>query len=62
MIASTVMLLPAYTKRYLPASVASRPARGEAPALDLVIAYRKAKNAPILNLLLANAGELAAAA
>jgi LysR family hca operon transcriptional activator len=61
MIASTraVMLLPAYTKRYLPASVTSRPARGEVPTLDLIIAYHKANNSPILKLLLASVGKLA---
>ena len=60
MIASTgaVMLLPAYTKRYLPDSVKSRPAKGEAPTLDLIIAYHKANNSPILKLLLSSVGKL----
>jgi LysR family transcriptional regulator, hca operon transcriptional activator len=60
MIASTraVMLLPAYTKRYLPESVTSRPVQGEVPTLDLIIAYQKANNSPILKLLLASAGKL----
>jgi LysR family transcriptional regulator, hca operon transcriptional activator len=60
MIASTraVMLLPAYTKRYLPESVTSRPAKGEAPTLDLIIAYHKANNSPILKLLLSSVGRL----
>jgi LysR family transcriptional regulator, hca operon transcriptional activator len=37
MITSThaVMLLPAYTKRYLPESITTRPLKGEAPSLDL---------------------------
>jgi LysR substrate binding domain len=50
MITSTraIMLLPAYTERYLPASIATRPVKGEAPTLDLVIAYHKANKSPIL--------------
>jgi hypothetical protein len=36
-----VMLLPGYTKRYLPVSIATRPVKVEVPALDLVIAYRQ---------------------
>jgi LysR family hca operon transcriptional activator len=61
MIASTraVMLLPAYTKSYLPEQITSRPAQGEVPTLDLIIAYQKANNSPILKLLLASAGKLA---
>src|SRR5262249_8557743 len=50
MITSTraVMLLPAYTKHYLPESVTSRPVNGEVPTLDLIIAYDKANNSQIL--------------
>jgi LysR family hca operon transcriptional activator len=64
MITSTrgIMLLPAYTKRYLPEAITTRPVTGETPALDLVIAYHKANKSPILKLLLAKAGELAGAA
>jgi LysR family hca operon transcriptional activator len=64
MIASTraVTLLPAYTKRYLPESVTTRPAQGEVPALDLIIAYQKANNSPILKLLLSSVGKLAGVA
>jgi LysR family hca operon transcriptional activator len=63
MITSTrgVMMLPAYTKRYLPESITTRPVKGEAPALDLVIAYHKANRSPILKLLLSSIGKLAAA-
>ncbi|MDN3275651.1 LysR substrate-binding domain-containing protein [Frankia sp. RB7] len=63
MIASTrgVMLLPAYTKRYLPETITTRPVRGEAPKLDLVVAYHKANKSPILKLLLSEAGKLATA-
>jgi LysR family hca operon transcriptional activator len=60
MITSTrgVMLLPAYTKRYLPEAITSRPVKGEAPTLDLVIAYHKANKSPILKLLLSRIGKL----
>lgn len=60
MITSThaVMLLPAYTARYLPDSITTRPVRGEAPTLDLVIAYHKANKSPILKLLLSRVGRL----
>ena len=60
MIASTraVMLLPAYTKRYLPDSVTARPVKGEVPTLDLIVAYHKANNSPILKLLLSSIGKL----
>ena len=62
MITSTrgVMLLPAYTKRYLPETITTRPVRGEAPALDLVIAHHKANKSAVLERLLANVGKLAA--
>jgi LysR family hca operon transcriptional activator len=53
-----VMLLPAYTKQYLPESVTSRPVKGEVPTLDLIVAYRKANNSPILKLLLSSVGKL----
>jgi LysR family transcriptional regulator, hca operon transcriptional activator len=54
MITSTraVMLLPAYTRRYLPETITTRPVQGEAPTLDLFIAYHKANHSPILKLLL----------
>ena len=63
MIASTgaVMLLPGYTKRYLPESVTTRPVQGEVPTLDLIIAYHKANNSPILKLLLSSVGKLVGA-
>ena len=63
MITSTrgVMLLPAYTKRFLPESITTRPVKGEAPTLDLIIAYHKANNSPILKLLLSRVGTLVGA-
>ena len=56
-----IMMLPAYTQRYLPASITTRPARGEVPAVDLILAYHKANRSPILKLLLSKIGQLAAA-
>ena len=60
MITSTrgVMLLPAYTRRYLPETITTRPVQGDAPTLDLVIAYHKANNSPILKLLLSRVDRL----
>jgi LysR family hca operon transcriptional activator len=53
-----VMLLPAYTKRYLPEQITTRPVKGEVPMLDLVIAYHKANTSPILKQLLSSVGKL----
>jgi LysR family hca operon transcriptional activator len=63
MITSTraVMLLPAYTKRYLPEAITTRSVKGEVPTLDLVLAYHKANKSPILKLLLSKIGKLAGA-
>jgi LysR family transcriptional regulator, hca operon transcriptional activator len=62
MIASTraVMLLPAYAKNFLPWSVTSRPIRGDAPTIDLVVGYNKANASPILKLFLSRIDELTA--
>ena len=63
MITSThaVMLLPAYTQRFLPESVTTRPVKGEVPTLDLIVAYHQANNSPILKLLLSSVGKLVGA-
>jgi LysR family hca operon transcriptional activator len=60
MITSTrgVMMLPAYTRRYLPETITTRPVKGEVPTLDLVIAHHKANKSPILKVLLAGAAKL----
>jgi LysR family transcriptional regulator, hca operon transcriptional activator len=60
MITSTrgVMLMPAYTKRYLPESITTRPVKGEVPTLDLILACHKANNSPIVRLLLSSVGKL----
>jgi len=61
-IASTgaVALLPFYPNNLLPSSVVSRPLKGEAPTIDLVIGYHKANTSPTLKLLLSRADELIA--
>jgi len=53
-------LLPAYAQNFLPASVTSRPLRGDAPTIDLVLGYRKSNQSPILKLLLSRIDELVA--
>jgi LysR family hca operon transcriptional activator len=60
LVASTsgVALLPAYAQRFMPSSVISRPMKGDAPAIDLVIGYRRANTSPILKLFLSRADEL----
>jgi LysR family hca operon transcriptional activator len=62
MIASTrgVALLPAYAKNFLPRSVISRPLKGKAPTIDLVIGHHKANTSPTLKRFLARANELIA--
>jgi len=64
LIASTrgVGLLPAYAKNFLPASVTSRPLKGETPTIDLVLGYKKSNRSPILKLLLSRLDELVARA
>jgi len=62
MVASTggVMLLPDYARNFLPRSVTSRPLRGKAPTIDLVVGYNKANRSPILELFLSRLDEIAA--
>jgi LysR family hca operon transcriptional activator len=55
------MMLPAYTKRYLPDTITTRPVKGEALTLELVVAYHKANKSPILKVLVANIGKVALA-
>jgi LysR family transcriptional regulator, hca operon transcriptional activator len=64
LIASTrgVGLLPAYAQNLLPSSVTSRPLKGDAPTVDLVLGYRKSNQSPILKLLLSRLDELVARA
>jgi LysR family transcriptional regulator, hca operon transcriptional activator len=62
MVASTgaVMLLPAYARNLLPWSVTSRPLRGNAPTIDLVVGYNKANKSSILKLFLSRLDGMAA--
>lgn len=62
LVASTrgLALLPAYAKNLLPQSVVSRPLKGEAPTIDLVIGYHKANTSPTLKRFLSRADELIA--
>jgi LysR family transcriptional regulator, hca operon transcriptional activator len=57
-----VGLLPAYAQNFLPASVTSRPLKGDVPTVDLVLGYRKANQSPILKRLLSRVDELVARA
>jgi LysR family transcriptional regulator, hca operon transcriptional activator len=60
MVASTgaVMLLPTYARSFLPSSVTSRPLRGKAPTIDLVVGYSKANRSPILERFLSMLEEI----
>lgn len=62
LIASTggVALLPAYAQNFLPRSATSRPLRGDAPTIDLVLGYKKSNESPVLKLLLSRLDELVA--
>ena len=62
MIASTgaVALLPLYPNNLLPWSVTSRPLKGEAPTIDLVVGYHKANTSPILRTFLSRIDDLIA--
>jgi LysR family hca operon transcriptional activator len=60
LVASTggISLLPLYAENLLPASVVSRPLRGEVPTIDLVIGYSKASTSPLLKRFLSKVDEL----
>jgi LysR family transcriptional regulator, hca operon transcriptional activator len=62
LIASTggIGLLPAYVQSFLPSSVTSRPLKGDAPTIELVLGYKKSNESPILKLLLSRLDELVA--
>jgi LysR family hca operon transcriptional activator len=63
-IASTrgVGLLPAYAQNFLTSFVTSRPLKGEAPTVELVLGYKKSNDSPILKLPLSRLDELVARA
>jgi len=60
LVASTrgVALLPASAENFLKWSVISRPLKGEAPTIDLVIGYHKANTSPILRTFLSRIDDL----
>jgi len=60
LIASTrgVGLLPAYAQNFLPPSVTSRPLKGDAPTVDLVLGYKRSNKSPVLKLMLSRVDEL----
>ena len=62
LIASTrgVALLPSYAQNFMPWSVISRPIKGNAPAIDLVVGYNKANTSRTLKLFLSRLDELIA--
>jgi LysR family hca operon transcriptional activator len=62
LVASTrgVAFLPAYARHFLPWSVISRPIKGDAPTIDLVIGYHRANESPTLKLFLPRVDELIA--
>jgi LysR family hca operon transcriptional activator len=62
LVASTrgVALLPASAENFLTWSVISRPLKGEAPTIDLVIGYHKANTSPILRTFLSRIDDLTA--
>jgi LysR family hca operon transcriptional activator len=62
LIASTrgVGILPAYAQNFLPSSVTSRPLKGNAPTIDLVLGYKKSNHSPVLKLLLSRLDGLVA--
>jgi LysR family hca operon transcriptional activator len=45
-------LLPVYAENFLPWSVVSRPIKGKAPTIALVVAHHKANRSPVLKLFL----------
>jgi LysR family hca operon transcriptional activator len=62
LIASTraVALLPAYARNFMPWSVISRPIKGDAPTIDLVVGYHTANTSRTLKLFLSRLDELIA--
>jgi LysR family hca operon transcriptional activator len=62
LIASTggVGVVPAYAENFLTSYVTSRPLKGDAPTVDLVLGYKKSNQSPVLKLLLSRLDELVA--
>ena len=55
-----VAFLPAYARNFLPWSVISRPLKGDAPTIDLVIGYHRSNASRTLQLFLSRLDELIA--
>jgi LysR family transcriptional regulator, hca operon transcriptional activator len=55
-----VGLLPAYAQNFLPASLTSRPLKGDIPTVELVLGYKRSNESPALKLLLSRLDELVA--
>jgi LysR family hca operon transcriptional activator len=62
LVASTrgAALLPASAKKVLPWSVVSRPLKGDAPTIDLVVGYHTGNTSPVLRRFLSKFDDLAA--
>jgi LysR family transcriptional regulator, hca operon transcriptional activator len=62
LVASTrgLALMPAYANNLLPRSVVSRPLKGAAPTIDLVVGYHKANTSPTLRTFLSGIDDLTA--
>ncbi len=60
LVASTraVALLPAYTSKFLPWSVTSRPLSGKVPTIDLMIGWNGKNSSPVLKLFVSRVDEL----
>jgi LysR family hca operon transcriptional activator len=62
LVASTggVAILPAYAENFLASSVVSRPLKGEAPTIDLVIGHHRENTSPVLQVFLSRVDDLIA--
>jgi LysR family hca operon transcriptional activator len=62
LVASTggVAILPAYAENFLASSVVSRPLKGEAPTIDLVIGHHRENTSPVLKVFLSRVDDLIA--
>lgn len=60
LVASTrgVALLPAYAEKLLPWSVTSRPLKGQAPVIDLVVGSNRSNRSPVLATFLSRVDQL----
>jgi hypothetical protein len=54
------LLSPVYAQNFIASPLTSRPLKGNAPTVDLVLGYKKSNKSPILKLLLSRLDELVA--